>query len=957
MSTILDLFRGSGALYGGNAAFIEDLYERYLIDPDSIDLAWRARFDGLRQDAANEPTVSESPHGPVRENFLRLAQESRSRARCRSIEHLEPVAAEKQSSVLSLINGYRYRGHQVARLDPIKLRETPRIADIDPAHHNLSAQDLDQVFHTGSLYAPDRMPLREIIEMLEQTYCGTVGTEYMHITSTQEKRWIQKRLEGYRARPELEHADRRWLLTLLTAAEVFETYLHQRYVGQKRFSLEGADALIPMLDELIQRAGRKGQQEIVIGMAHRGRLNVLTNIFGKPPQDIFDEFEERVKMDWRQMAGDVKYHMGFATDIETPGGIVHLVLGFNPSHLEIINPVIEGSVRARQRRRGDRTGEQVLPVLIHGDAAFAGQGVVMETLQLSQTRSYATGGTVHIVINNQIGFTTSHPLDTRSTLYCTDVAKMVQAPVLHVNGDDPEAVIFATRMALDFRNQFRKDVIIDLICYRRLGHNEADEPAVTQPMMYQKIRAHPTPRAVYAERLVAENLIAQDAANRMVEDYRDSIEEGLVIARPVLCGLDHDFRVDWTFCRDKSWDQDVDTGVSADTLQTLTDAMLRVPEGMQLHPRVEKIWDERRKMAQGDQLINWGYAENLAYATLLDAGVPVRLSGQDAGRGTFFHRHAKVHDQLTGNAYTPLQHLSAHQGAFIAIDSLLSEEAVLGYEYGFATAEPNALTLWEAQFGDFANGAQVVIDQFITSAGTKWGLSCGLVMLLPHGLEGQGAEHSSARLERFLQLCAGYNIQVCIPTTPAQMFHLLRRQILRDYRKPLIVMTPKSLLRHRLAVSSLDELTHGQYQTIIEEIDPIDPAAVERLVFCSGKVYYELLEARRARSLNTVAIIRIEQLYPFPKERFASVIEQYAKTEEIVWCQEEPQNQGAWDQIKHRFHSLIQSGKRPYYVGRPSSAAPAVGHRAAHVEQQERLIDEALSGQYNPNMNRRIPSQ
>ncbi len=957
MSSILDLFRESGALFGGNAGFIEDLYERYLIDPDSIDLTWRARFDTLRQDAANEPAISESPHGPVRENFLRLAQESRSRARSRSIGHLEPVAAEKQSSVLSLINGYRYRGHQVARLDPIKLRETPKIADIDPAHHNLSAQDLEQVFHTGSLYAPDRMPLREIIEMLEQTYCGTVGSEYMHITSTQEKRWIQKRLEGYRARPELENADRHWLLTLLTAAEVFETYLHQRYVGQKRFSLEGADALIPMLDELIQRAGRKGQQEIVIGMAHRGRLNVLTNIFGKPPQDIFDEFEGRVKTDWRQMVGDVKYHMGFATDIETPGGIVHLVLGFNPSHLEIINPVIEGSVRARQRRRGDHSGEQVLPVLIHGDAAFAGQGVVMETLQLSQTRSYATGGTVHIVINNQIGFTTSHPLDTRSTLYCTDVAKMVQAPVLHVNGDDPEAVIFATRMALDFRNQFRKDVIIDLICYRRLGHNEADEPAVTQPMMYQKIRAHPTPRAVYADRLVAEDLITQEAANRMVEDYRDSIEEGVVIARPVLCGLDHDFRVDWTFCRGKSWDQDVDTGVSADKLQKLTDAMLRVPEGMELHSRVEKIWDERRKMAQGDQLINWGYAENLAYATLLDAGVAVRLSGQDTGRGTFFHRHAKVHDQITGNAYTPLQHLSAHQGAFIAIDSLLSEEAVLGYEYGFATAEPNALTLWEAQFGDFANGAQVVIDQFITSAGTKWGLSCGLVMLLPHGLEGQGAEHSSARLERFLQLCADYNIQVCIPTTPAQMFHLLRRQILRDYRKPLIVMTPKSLLRHRLAASSLEELTRGQYQSIIGEVDPIDPAAVERIVFCSGKVYYELLEARRARGLNTVAIVRIEQLYPFPQEQFARVIEQYASTEEVVWCQEEPQNQGAWDQIKHRFHGLIQSGKRPYYVGRPSSAAPAVGHRAVHVEQQERLIDEALSGQYNPSMNIRIPSQ
>ncbi|WP_041447095.1 2-oxoglutarate dehydrogenase E1 component [Thiocystis violascens] len=955
MSAILELFRSSGALYGGNADFIEDLYERYLADPESIDLAWRVRFDDMCQPAANE--AAETPHGPVRENFMRLAQESRSRARARSTEHLEPAAAEKQSAVLGLITGYRYRGHQVANLDPIHLRETPRIADLDPAYHNLEPNDLDLVFHTGSLYAPDRMPLREIVAMVEQTYCGTVGSEYMHITSTPERRWIQKRLEGYRATPELDDADRRWLLTLLTAAEGFEKYLHQRYVGQKRFSLEGGDALIPMLDELIQRAGRKGQQEIVIGMAHRGRLNVLTNLFGKPPTDIFDEFEGRVHMDWRKMAGDVKYHMGFATDIETPGGIVHLVLGFNPSHLEIINPVIEGSVRARQRRRLDRAGNLVLPVLIHGDAAFAGQGVVMETLQLSQTRSYSTGGTVHIVINNQIGFTTSHPLDARSSAYCTDVGKLVQAPVFHVNGDDPEAVIFVTRMALDFRNQFHKDVIIDLVCYRRLGHNEADEPAVTQPMMYAKIRNHPTPRAVYADRLVAGGVIEKDAVDAMIADYRDSLEQGVVVARPVLCGLDHLYRVDWGFCRGTDWDQDLDTGVPLAKLQALTEAMLRLPEGFALHPRVEKLWDERRKMGQGDQLLNWGFAENLAYATLLDAGIPVRLSGQDVGRGTFVHRHAKIHDQLTGDSYTPLQHLSDTQGAFIAIDSILSEEAVLGYEYGFATAEPTALTLWEAQFGDFANGAQVVIDQFITSAGTKWGLCCGLVMLLPHGLEGQGAEHSSARIERFLQLSAEHNIQVCVPTTPAQMFHLLRRQMVRDYRKPLIVMTPKSLLRHRLAVSSLDELAGGQFQTIIPEIDPIDPAGVERLIFCCGKVYFDLLEARRARSLTNAAIIRLEQLYPFPSEPFAAAIDHYGATEEIVWCQEEPQNQGAWDQIKHRFHNLIQMGKRPYYVGRASSAAPAVGHRAAHVEQHERLIDEALTGQFNPKMNKRIPPQ
>ncbi|MGB5830850.1 MAG: 2-oxoglutarate dehydrogenase E1 component [Thiohalocapsa sp.] len=950
MSALLQLFRSSSAYYGGNAAFIEDLYERYLKDPESIDLAWRRRFDAIHQEAANE-----IPHGPVRENFERLASESRIRAQTRHIGRLEPAAAEKQSAVLRLINAYRYRGHQVANLDPLKLRPSPKVADLDTGYHNLEESDLEQVFHTGTLYAPDRMPLRQIIDLLKRIYCGPVGSEYMHITTTQEKRWVQKRLEGYQARPELELADRRWLLTLLTAAEGLEKYLHTRYVGQKRFSLEGGEALIPLMDELIQRAGRKGVREIVIGMAHRGRLNMLVNILGKPPQEIFAEFEGKVPLNPRQLSGDVKYHMGFSSDVDSPGGIVHLALGFNPSHLEIINPVIEGSVRARQRRRGDRTGEQVMPVLIHGDAAFAGQGVVPETFQLSQTRSYGTGGTVHVVINNQIGFTASNPLDTRSTQYCTDVAKMVQAPVFHVNGDDPEAVIFVTRMALDYRNQFRKDVVIDLVCYRRLGHNEADEPSVTQPMMYKKIRERATSRAVYADRLIDDGVITRDDAVAMIEDYRGSIEHGVVVARPVLCGIDQTFRVDWH--RGEDWRVPTMTGFDRGRLQALAERMLQMPQDFELHSRVSKIWAERRKMAQGDQLANWGFAENLAYATLVETGHPVRLSGQDAGRGTFFHRHAKIHCQATGREYTPLQHLGEHQGPFIAIDSILSEEAVLGFEYGFATAEPNALTIWEGQFGDFANGAQVVIDQFITSAGTKWGLDCGLVMLLPHGLEGQGAEHSSARLERYLQLCAEHNIQVCVPTTPAQMFHLLRRQMLRDFSRPLVVMTPKSLLRHRLAVSSLEELSEGGFQTVIPEIDPIEPGNVDRVVFCSGKVFYDLVEARRARGLHNVAIIRIEQLYPFPNEDFADAISTYPETQEVIWCQEEAQNQGAWDQIKHRFHTLIQEGKEAYYVGRPASAAPAVGHRSVHVEQQERLIDEAMTGRINPAMNLRIPRE
>ena len=970
MSAILELFRASGALYGGNAAFIEDLYERYLQDPERVDRAWRVRFDAMRE-AANEPLPAapdaasaparpvqgEIPHGPVRENFVRLAHESRARAHRPTTAHLEPAAAAKQAAVLRLINAYRFRGHQVADTDPIQLREKPRIQDLDPDYHHFSADDLDLVFHTGSLCAPDRMKLRDIIALLQRIYCGPVGSEYMYITSTTEKRWIQKRLETYRATPELETADRRWILFLLTAAEGIEKYLHQRYVGQKRFSLEGGEALIPLLDELIQRAGRKGQKEVVIGMAHRGRLNVLTNIFGKPPQAMFDEFEGRLPMDAHKMAGDVKYHLGFSTDVDTPGGAVHLALGFNPSHLEIINPVIEGSVRARQRRRRDKTGDQVLPVLIHGDAAFAGQGVVMETLQLSQTRSYSTGGTVHIIINNQIGFTTSHPLDARSSPYCTDIAKLVQAPVFHVNGDDPEAVIFVTRMALDYRNEFHKDIVIDLLCYRRLGHNEADEPAVTQPMMYQKIAARPTARSLYAQRLAAATVMSPEDAEALVEDYRRSIEQGVVVARPVLCGLDNAYRVDWSHCQSEHWDQAIDTGVPLPKLQALGEVLLRLPTGFELHPRVVKVWEERHKMAAGEQLLNWGMAENLAYATLVEAGTPVRLSGQDCGRGTFVHRHAKVHDQRTGESYTPLQHVSEHQGPFIAIDSILSEEAVLGFEYGFATAEPHGLTLWEAQFGDFANGAQVVIDQFITSAGTKWGLACGLTMLLPHGLEGQGAEHSSARLERYLQLCSEHNIQVCVPTTPAQMFHLLRRQMVRDYRKPLIVMTPKSLLRHRLAVSALDELAAGQFQTVIPETDAIDPAGVERVIFCSGKVYYDLLEARRAQALTSCAIIRIEQLYPFPKGQFVAALAAYPVGAQIIWCQEEAKNQGAWDQIKHRLHDLLPEGTWPQYVGRPSSAAPAVGHHAAHAEQHERLIDEALTGHSNPSMNPRTPHQ
>ncbi|MCP3867065.1 MAG: 2-oxoglutarate dehydrogenase E1 component [Gammaproteobacteria bacterium] len=951
MSSILEMLRNTSALSGGNAAFIESLYERYLQDPESVDPAWRRHFETLTsQDGDN--STADIAHGPIKSNFIRLARESRLITRDTK-ERMSPAAAEKQAAVLRLINAWRVRGHQYATLDPLDLREPETVPDLDPAFHRLGEADMDAIFNTGSLFAPDRMPLREIISLIKEVYGGNVGSEYMHITDTRQKRWIQKRVEGYRAKPELTSDDRIWLLTLLTAAEGLEKYLHTRYVGQKRFSLEGGESLIPLMDEMIQRAGADGIKEAVIGMAHRGRLSVLVNILGKPPTELFDEFEGKKTPDPYMTSGDVKYHKGFATDIETPGGFTHVALGFNPSHLEIINPVIEGSVRARQECIGDQSGDKVLPILIHGDSAFAGQGVVMETLQMSQVRGYRTGGTVHVITNNQIGFTTSDPNDTRSTLYCTDVGKMVQTPIFHVNGDDPEAVIFVTRLALDFRQRFHKEVIIDLICYRRHGHNEADEPSVTQPQMYQKIRRLPPTRSTYADRLIAEGLISPDQVRNMVEDYRASLEEGMVVARPTLHNLEFRNNADWTPFQHIPWEHPADTAVSREKLASLSEKLVSLPEDFKVHARIAKILGERRKMAHGDQLVDWGMGETLAYASLLEDGYPVRLSGQDCGRGTFFHRHAVLHSQTDGESYTPLKNLSETQSDFVVIDSLLSEEAVLGFEYGYATTEPNTLTIWEAQFGDFANGAQVVIDQFISSGGAKWGRYCNLTMFLPHGYEGQGAEHSSGRLERYLQLCAEHNMQICIPTTPAQVFHMLRRQMIRPMRKPLVVFTPKSLLRHRLATSALEEFTGGEFQPVIGEVDDVNPKEIDILIVCSGKVYYELLEARRARGLRNVAIVRIEQLYPFPEKQFDKAVDKFTEVKRIIWCQEEPQNQGAWRQIRHRFRTQISKGKKLFYVGRASSAAPSVGFYPVHVQQQDTLIDEALTGRINPNMNRR----
>jgi 2-oxoglutarate dehydrogenase E1 component len=793
---------------------------------------------------------------------------------------------------------------------------------------------------------PPRATLREILRLMEQVYAGTIGAEFAHVSDSEERLWLQDQFQRGRLKGSFSAGERKNILWQLTAAEGLERYLHTKYVGQKRFSLEGGDSLIPMLDDLVQRGGMQGVDEFGIGMAHRGRLNVLINLFGKAPSQLFSEFEGKYDIAHLQGSGDVKYHKGYSADLKTQGGNVHVALAFNPSHLEIVNPVVEGSVRARQERRGDADGARIVPVLVHGDSAFAGQGVVMETMQLSQARGFYTGGTLHLIINNQVGFTTHEPADTRSTMYCSDVAKMLEAPIFHVNADDPEAVIFVTRLAFDYRARFHKDVVIDLVCYRRLGHNEADEPAATQPLMYQVIRKHPTTRKLYADRLVGDGVITEAEANEMVDQYRKALDDGRPTARASLGMIGNKFTVDWSKYETGDWSEQVETGLDAKRVQSLGARIVDVPAGYKLHPRVEQVYVNRRKMLAGELPLDWGCAETLAYAAILEDGHSIRLTGQDSGRGTFFHRHAGLHHQESGARYVPLAYLTKDQPHFNVTDSVLSEEAVLAYEYGYSTTDPSALVIWEGQFGDFVNGAQVVIDQFISSGESKWGRLSGLVLFLPHGYEGQGPEHSSARLERFLQLCAENNMQVCVPSTPAQMFHMLRRQMRRSLRKPLIVMTPKSLLRHELSVSSLADLGAGSFATVIDETDTIAAAdKVQRVVFCSGKVYFDLLRARRKDDLRHVALVRIEQLYPFPLGGYEAILRKYANAREIVWCQEEPQNQGAWYQIRHRLEQgLVRERQQLLYAGRGHAAAPATGIAKLHDAEQAQLVEAALAG-------------
>ena len=939
-------FQVNSYLFGGNAPYIEELYESYLNNPTSVPDEWRAYFDNMQVVPAADGNAQtrDVAHAPIVQSFAERAREGTLVPR---VMGGDAGTARKQVFVQSLIAAYRSLGNRWADLDPLKRHERPAIPELEPAFYDFTEGDHANIYSVANtFFGFESAPLRDVLRALRETYCGTIGAEFMHVTDPAQKRWLQERLESTRANPRFSPERKQRLLAQVTAAEGLEKYLHTRYVGQKRFSLEGGESFIPALDEIVQRAGGAGVQDIVIGMAHRGRLNVLVNILRKSPKDLFAEFEGKHADDLP--SGDVKYHKGFSSDVTTPGGPVHLSLAFNPSHLEIVNPVVEGSAKARQDRRGDKDGSEVMSVLVHGDAAFAGQGVIMETLNMAQTRGYGTGGTVHVVINNQIGFTTSDPRDSRSTLYCTDVVKMIEAPVLHVNGDDPEAVVFAAQIAVDYRMTFRKDVVLDIVCYRKLGHNEQDTPSLTQPLMYRKIAALPGTRKLYGEKLIAQGVLDAETLDRMVEEFRAALDSGGRSSDPVLSNFKSKYAVDWMPYLNRRWTDSADTAVPMAELKRLSEAITRVPGEIRVHPLLEKVLSDRRAMGRGDQPLDWGMGEHLAFASLVASGYGVRLSGQDCGRGTFAHRHAVIHDQQRvrwgEGKYIPLANVAANQAPFVVIDSVLSEEAVLGFEYGYSTAEPNTLVIWEAQFGDFVNGAQVVIDQFISSGETKWGRVSGLTLMLPHGYEGQGPEHSSARVERFLQLCAENNMQVCQPTTPAQIFHLLRRQMIRLFRKPLVILTPKSLLRHKDAVSSLEALAKGGFQTVIGEVDPtVDPRKVKRVIVSTGRVYYDLLAARRENGAKDVALLRVEQLYPFPHKAFETEIKRFAAATQVVWCQDEPQNQGAWFYIQHHISDALGPTQKLSYSGRAPSASPAVGYYDKHYAQQKALIAAAFA--------------
>jgi 2-oxoglutarate dehydrogenase E1 component len=941
-TNVFQAYSGNTYLFGGNAPYVEEMYENYLANPGSVPDSWREYFDALQHvPAVDGSNAKDVPHLPVINAFAERAKAGGTKVVMAS-ENIE--MGRKRTAVQQLIAAYRNVGQRWADLDPLKRTERPNIPDLDPAFYGFTDADQETVFDTSNtFFGKNNMSLRELLNALRETYCGTLGAEFMYTSEMGEKRWWQEKLESIRSKANFNSDKKKAILERLTAAEGLERYLHTKYVGQKRFSLEGGESFIAAMDELIQQAGLKGVQEVVIGMAHRGRLNVLVNTMRKLPADLFAEFDHTAPEELP--SGDVKYHQGFSSDVSTVGGPVHLSLAFNPSHLEIVNPVVEGSVRARMDRRADPHGKQVLPVLVHGDSAFGGQGVNQETLALAQTRGYTTGGTVHIIVNNQIGFTTSDPRDMRSSVFCTDIVKMVEAPVLHVNGDDPEAVVLATQLALEYRMAFSKDVVLDIVCFRKLGHNEQDTPALTQPLMYKKIAAHPGTRKLFADKLATQGL-GETLGDDMVKAYRAALDAGKHTDDPVLTNFKTKFTVDWSPFMGKKWTDAGDTAIPMSEWKRLAEKITTIPASVTPHQLVKKVYDDRAAMGRGDTPVDWGMGEHMAFASLVASGYPVRLSGEDCGRGTFTHRHAVIHDQKrekwdTGT-YVALQNVTENQAPFVVIDSILSEEAVLGFEYGYASNDPNTMVIWEAQFGDFANGAQVVIDQFIASGEVKWGRVNGLTLMLPHGYEGQGPEHSSARLERFMQLAADTNMQIVQPTTASQIFHVLRRQMVRDLRKPLIIFTPKSLLRNKDATSPVSEFTKGSFQTVIPENKALKADKVKRVLVCSGKVYYDLVKKREELGAEDVAILRAEQLYPFPHKAFAAELKKYPNATELVWTQDEPQNQGAWFFVQHYIHENMSSGQKLGYSGRAASASPAVGYSHLHQEQQKALVEGAF---------------
>ena len=932
MSLSMGEFWESSHISGGHSAYLENMYELYLENPDQLSSEWVVFFENLEPKGINGNRVS---HKQIVDEFRNLS---------RSANLSGNIPDARQSKVIRLIQSYRNRGHQKANLDPLGIMDRAEIEDLDLEFHGLSKEDLSDEFYTDTLLiGKEKATLKEIIESLKVIYCGNIGIEYNHIMDSYERKWFQKKFESKLGKYSFSTNDKLHIYERLNSAEGLAKYLAAKYPGMKRFGIDGAESLIPLVDAVIQNCGELGANQICFGMAHRGRLNLLVNVLGKLPSELFSAFDEDYEITGAN-TGDVKYHLGFSSNLETKGGEVHVSLNSNPSHLEIVDPVVMGSVRARQDRLNDNERQKVVPVLLHGDASFSGQGVVMESLQMSQTRGFNVGGTIHIIVNNQIGFTTSNKKDSRSTDYSTDVAKIIQAPVIHVNGDDPEMVVKAAIIACKYRKEFNKDIVIDLFCYRRRGHNEADDPSATQPLMYSKIKQHPSVLTQYEDALIREGLISSDQTAAIRSDYRKSLESGLSVAKNLAKKPNEELWFNWDEYIDNKWWDETDTSITKKSIIKLGKQISKTPENFNLGPQAAKIFKDRDQMTESKIDINWGYGEMLAYASLLEQGYPIRLTGQDVRRGTFSHRHACVFDKETGKSLIPLSKIAEeHNTKFDIYDSLLSEEAVLAFEYGYSATWPTGLVIWEAQFGDFANGAQVVIDQFIVSAQHKWERLSGLVMLLPHGYEGQGPEHSSARIERFLQLCASENIQVCVPSSPAQIFHLLRRQAIRKLRTPLVVISPKSLLRNPDASSKITELTTGSFQCVID--DDCQKDNVRKLILCSGKVFYDVKKQQNLSEKDDIAIIRIEQLYPFPYDDLEAILNAYPNVVEIVWCQEEPANQGAWFSHRHRIQRVLDRLKNNLeitLVSRPPAAAPAVGMMKLHLKQQEELIELAL---------------